>query len=467
MFSCAVEEDPWGDLPWDVEPHCGDGLLDEGEECDNGDKNSDELADACRTNCLNSFCGDGVTDASEDCDDGETWGGDGCNAWCAIETGSLEQEPNDSPHAAQIGEGQEVFHGSLSEFDEDCFRFSVGEWGFIGAAVLPDLEEECLSDHILRLKDLKGSTLALSFSSESPDNCAVIDTHMEVGAQYMKGDDYAICIEGLGGTAILSYSLSATIGEDSCEQDFEVAANDDLDGDELHNACDNDDDGDGYEDDVDNCPLISNSGSSPSWLTSNGGYFNRWLVSGPYTGTDAPEECEPALQSVTYFKDGEVIPAIADDIPGVPWRAAILNGQRIDFFDFLTSSAPHEAYAVTWVRFSETRDVILAMGADDGFRIWVDGVQIDSVPTCQGVSNDKYQYPMTLTTGWHRITVRVRDHGGAWGLVARFLDANTEKSIKNLELSIHPYGSWTDDQTDTDGDGIGDVCDPLPNDPDE
>ena len=74
---------------------------------------------------------------------------------------------------------------------------------------------------------------------------------------------------------------------------------------------------------------------------------------------------------------------------------------------------------------------------------------------------------MTLTTGWHRITVRVRDHGGAWGLVARFLDANTEKSIKNLELSIHPYGSWTDDQTDTDGDGIGDVCDPLPNDPDE
>lgn len=57
---------------------CGDSLVrsglspgDEGyEECDMGDGNSDILANTCRTNCLLPHCGDGVPDAGETCDDG-------------------------------------------------------------------------------------------------------------------------------------------------------------------------------------------------------------------------------------------------------------------------------------------------------------------------------------------------------------------------------------------------------------
>ena len=82
------------------------------------------------------------------------------------------------------------------------------------------------------------------------------------------------------------------------------------------------------------------------------------------------------------------------------------------------------------------------------------------------MSADKYKYPVTLSEGWHRLTIRVRDHGGQWGVMARFLDADSGKAIKDLELSIHPYGSWVDNQSDTDGDGVGDVCDMRPNDPD-
>jgi cysteine-rich repeat protein len=50
---------------------CGDGITDEGEECDDGAKNSDVLPGACRSNCKLPFCGDGVVDAGELCDDGE------------------------------------------------------------------------------------------------------------------------------------------------------------------------------------------------------------------------------------------------------------------------------------------------------------------------------------------------------------------------------------------------------------
>ena len=68
-------------------PLCGDGILDPGEECDDGDGNSDTESDACRTNCATAVCGDGVIDIAlaEVCDDGNTDALDGCSPSCADE----------------------------------------------------------------------------------------------------------------------------------------------------------------------------------------------------------------------------------------------------------------------------------------------------------------------------------------------------------------------------------------------
>ncbi len=54
---------------------CGDGVRDQGEECDDGDENSDTEPSACRTNCMRPKCNDGVVDDvapyREQCDCGE------------------------------------------------------------------------------------------------------------------------------------------------------------------------------------------------------------------------------------------------------------------------------------------------------------------------------------------------------------------------------------------------------------
>ncbi len=54
---------------------CGDGVVDPGEECDDGPQNDDLAADHCRTHCRRAFCGDWVIDADEACDDGSQNGG--------------------------------------------------------------------------------------------------------------------------------------------------------------------------------------------------------------------------------------------------------------------------------------------------------------------------------------------------------------------------------------------------------
>ncbi len=71
-------------VPTPPEPFCGDGIVDDGEECDDG--NSDNLDD-CRNDCTLPFCGDGIVDLGEECDDGGNESGDGCSPVCTVERG--------------------------------------------------------------------------------------------------------------------------------------------------------------------------------------------------------------------------------------------------------------------------------------------------------------------------------------------------------------------------------------------
>jgi cysteine-rich repeat protein len=63
---------------------CGDGILNLGEQCDDGVANSNTLPDACRLDCFFPTCGDNVTDTGEGCDDGNFADADGCEADCSL-----------------------------------------------------------------------------------------------------------------------------------------------------------------------------------------------------------------------------------------------------------------------------------------------------------------------------------------------------------------------------------------------
>jgi cysteine-rich repeat protein len=66
---------------------CGDGVTAPlCERCDDGAANSDTTPDACRTDCRPPHCGDGVTDSGEQCDDANATACDGCTD-CRIDVG--------------------------------------------------------------------------------------------------------------------------------------------------------------------------------------------------------------------------------------------------------------------------------------------------------------------------------------------------------------------------------------------
>jgi cysteine-rich repeat protein len=114
---------------------CGDGIIDEGEECDDGNK---ENNDGCNFSCqyeLFPDCGNGTLDINEECDDGNIANGDGCNVICKIELypncgdGVVDSDEECDDSNTQSGDG--CSSTCQNEFYPDCGNGTV------------DLDEEC------------------------------------------------------------------------------------------------------------------------------------------------------------------------------------------------------------------------------------------------------------------------------------------------------------------------------------
>ena len=58
---------------------CGNGVLTAGEQCDDGNPTN---GDGCDDNCTPTGCGNGIVTAGEECDDGNLVDGDGCDGNC-------------------------------------------------------------------------------------------------------------------------------------------------------------------------------------------------------------------------------------------------------------------------------------------------------------------------------------------------------------------------------------------------
>jgi cysteine-rich repeat protein len=175
--------------------------------------------------CMVSHCGDGVIDPLEDCEDGNTWAGDGCFA-CKVEPGfALASEPNDDGATSTGGgyygndfsaagangpfEPDIVIVSAIEvEGDEDVFaivnpsaeRITVTFETFTGLR-----PASCNADTVLFLRDADGTVLAYNDNNGSSD-CSRRQFAMEPGATV-----YAHVLPYNDYRTIPRYYLSVTI----------------------------------------------------------------------------------------------------------------------------------------------------------------------------------------------------------------------------------------------------------------
>ncbi len=452
--ACATPDSGGTDDPVDsaapVPPGCGDGVVDVDEECDDGAANSDLDADACRSDCFSPSCGDGVVDAGEGCDDGAALGGDGCSSTCGVQTGAADVEPTDAWDEALAAAA--LVHGSLADRDVDCWWVDVAACGAVEARQIAP----CGAGLTLALHGPDGAWVASGAPGE--DGCAALDPLDEPGARWVAEGRWAVCATAVNRADVPDYTLAITTPDPTTIG--APATGDDGDGDTIPDTCDADRDGDGVDNTLDNCPDVSNGPATPAPALSADGFVRTWLSAGAFTEGTTTGECRPSDDALVG-EDGELAPVLGGSAGTLVWTWALLDGDTYDFLvPYGGTPAPREAYTAVYLRSEAARTLTLAVGADDGVFAWWNGEQVLDVAGCQGVNVDQFQAEVAVRAGWNTLLVKVRDWGGGWGLAARLLDAGVP--VTDLVPSLDPGGAWSLDQTDRDGDGIGDACDDAP-----
>jgi cysteine-rich repeat protein len=88
---------------FNIPPRCGNGWIEAGEPCDDGNTVSGDGCDsACQVESP-AVCGNNVVEAGEECDDGNTVNGDGCSSSCQVEGLAAQlaaKEPDEGLKAA-------------------------------------------------------------------------------------------------------------------------------------------------------------------------------------------------------------------------------------------------------------------------------------------------------------------------------------------------------------------------------
>jgi hypothetical protein len=69
---------------WCIDYHCSD-PIDLDYCCWNGECEEGETPEDCPEDCLSPICGNGLVEPGEECDDGNTTGGDGCGETCLLD----------------------------------------------------------------------------------------------------------------------------------------------------------------------------------------------------------------------------------------------------------------------------------------------------------------------------------------------------------------------------------------------
>lgn len=141
----------------------------------------------CEASSCEELCGNGTLNAGEDCDDGNLNPDDGCSALCAFELNAFE--PDSTSAAANVlpPDGTTTTgHSILGPGDQDYFSLS-------------------LHDTVMTLFDTDGATLLNSDDNSGTGDCSALTVTPSVTGTYF------IRISGFNDVSTGDYDISANI----------------------------------------------------------------------------------------------------------------------------------------------------------------------------------------------------------------------------------------------------------------
>ena len=173
-------------------------------------------------------------------------------------------------------------------------------------------------------------------------------------------------------------------------------------------------------------------------------YLPFWLLLGPIpeswdTGLDEDFLISSGGEAAIRAKEGQVV-RLPDGSEKI-WKKLNNPEKIIDLEKFYKGDQTENVvcYAYGIINREEAGKSILALGSDDGIKVWLNGKLLERKHVYRSVRIDEDILPVDLKKGENYLLLKIQQYGYSWGFTARTTeDANVpERAVDYLPVTTH------------------------------
>ncbi|MBI4560208.1 MAG: DUF4838 domain-containing protein [Candidatus Hydrogenedentes bacterium] len=187
----------------------------------------------------------------------------------------------------------------------------------------------------------------------------------------------------------------------------------------------------------------------------SGQYLQQWLLCGPFPFVPAPGVNAAVPRRPGYETDylqahgGERAPRVlAGQVETFEGGSTTWTLHHSTTFDVNLDEAVSKrgdvlAYGYCEIQSAAKVACVLAVGSNDGIRVWLNGDEVLDAPTARGLRPDDDLIPVVLDPGRNTLLVKVTEHGNKWGFCCRLLpfsDAALNERLRLFEVVTDEAG---------------------------
>ena len=178
--------------------------------------------------------------------------------------------------------------------------------------------------------------------------------------------------------------------------------------------------------------VTSKGYGSASYNVSQAGKFMKsWLLAGPIAVARGSSEPDNASLEKVFQTDvitsvnvvaGRTIPPVTVNDRELKWQLISWKDDVVDLDSIYHNQDFVYAYALGEIKADAPGNAFLAVGSDDGIKVWLNGKLVHDNWAARGVTKDEDLVPITLVKGSNQLLLKIQDIRGGWAFVARLLD---------------------------------------------
>ena len=174
-----------------------------------------------------------------------------------------------------------------------------------------------------------------------------------------------------------------------------------------------------------------------------GKWLQTWLLCGPFS-LEKPKDAFQQWDHLVGFNNDFLVKIGGEKNPQIKagdaiklangtakWQLHTTSDSIVDLNTTISREDNICAYAYTEVQAPEAGIWFVALGTNDGGRLWVNGVEVWDAPGARGLTVDDDVIPVTLKKGTNTLLLKVEERGNRWEFCVRLFPFSTQKLTAN------------------------------------